>query len=336
MTIFGFTWLNSKERAELKRFKEEAAGETGRLTLATETATGSDIERDYQREEQTPEKPFKNIYFQNNVVTVVFRNGIVITKEGATPQFIRELAESKTEEQVYAALSFLGYNKTTASEDMKQREENLLVKDNYSVLKDHPDFLVREDAVYLKNVGLAIPAVVVSAFIQAVEKGNDETFGALKMFWLWTSLNPIESSRNDLLNFVRVNDIKITKNGLLQCYRRVVTKGDSNKVFTSFISNQYTKLKKWKKSPKNYYVIGEDDGSYTLSQNDKTDGICKVEGNLEELYLNLPNLVENIYTDNHTRSKKIKIGQVYQEDEDKIDLNNGRDCSSGLICSSAA
>lgn len=329
MNIFGFTWLNSKERAELKRLKEKQSTPA----LASETATATKgYEKAYNRleYEETLQKPFKNIYFNNDVVTVVFSSGVVVSREGATSEFVKELALSKTEDQIYGALALLGYKGDKIPEDDNTKAEQSLVEHNLDALSGHPEFIISGTDVFLKNVGLALPPIVASAFIQAIEKGETDVYNALKMFWLWTSLNPIESSRNDLLNFVRVNDIKITKNGLLQMYRRVVHSGNKNKALTEFVSNQYTKIKKWKKSAKNYWVWGADDGKLELRDFGGTNGIETNFGNLEVLYLDLPNLAENVYTDSHTHRKVIKVGQIYQEDEDKIDLDNTQACSSGL------
>jgi hypothetical protein len=55
-----------------------------------------------------------------------------------------------------------------------------------------------------------------------------------------------------------------------------------------------------------------------------------VIGNLETLYNGLPSMQENHFTDNHTHKMTIKIGEVYKEDEDKIDLDNTVSCGAGL------
>ena len=161
-----------------------------------------------------------------------------------------------------------------------------------------------------------------------------EEFNALLMFTFWLLLNPIESSRNDCLTFIKKNDIRLTSNGLLVCYRKVVSRGSNNKELIKFISENYFKIKKWKKSTKNYNVhYGESTGYFLmgLANNDHQGSNDKsFIGNLHELYQNLHTLKENTYTDNHTKTKTIKIGSIYKEDEDRIDLDNTIPCSSGL------
>ena len=222
-----------------------------------------------------------------------------------------------------------------------------------NILSSNSNFEIENNKVYLKGIkSIAIPNSIVSEFIRLHSEINyykyqslystpvktyKEEFDALLMFTFWLLLNPIESSRNDCLDFVKKNDIQLTSNGLLICYRKVVSTGNEKKELIKFISENYFKKKKQKKSPKNYKVYSSEDfEGYKIT---KTNKICQIEfqdrnynvlGNLHELYQNLHTLKENTYTDNHTKTKTIKVGSIYKEDEDKIDLDNTVSCSSGL------
>lgn len=222
-----------------------------------------------------------------------------------------------------------------------------------NILSSNSNFEIEGDKVYLKGIkSISIPSSIVGEFIRLHSEINyykyqslystpvkeyEEEFDALLMFTFWLLLNPIESSRKDCLDFVKKNDIQLTSNGLMICYRKVVSTGNKKKELIRFISENYFKKKKQKKSTKNYSIYFSDDfEGYKII---KTDKICQIEfqdrnhsvlGNLHELYQNLHTLKENTYTDNHTGKKLIKIGSIYKEDEDKIDLDNTRDCSSGL------
>lgn len=215
-----------------------------------------------------------------------------------------------------------------------------------NILSSNSNFEIENDKVYLKGIkSIAIPSSIVAYFISLLENINNtsnineinnlkEEFNALLMFTFWLLLNPIESSRNDCLTFIKKNDIQLTSNGLLVCYRKVVSRGSNNKELIKFISENYFKIKKWKKSTKNYNVhYGESTGYFLmgLANNDHQGSNDKsFIGNLHELYQNLHTLKENTYTDNHTKTKIIKIGSIYKEDEDRIDLDNTIPCSSGL------
>ena len=222
-----------------------------------------------------------------------------------------------------------------------------------NILSSNSNFEIENNKVYLKGIkSIAIPISIVAEFIRLHSEINyykyqslystpvkeyKEEFDALLMFTFWLLLNPIESSRNDCLDFVKKNDIQLTSNGLLVCFRKVVSTGNEKKELIKFISENYFKKKKQKKSAKNYSIYFSDDfEGYKII---KTNKICQIEfqdrnhsvlGNLHELYQNLHTLKENTYTDNHTKTKIIKIGSIYKEDEDRIDLDNTIPCSSGL------
>lgn len=134
------------------------------------------------------------------------------------------------------------------------------------ILSNNDNFEIEGDKVYLKGIkSIAIPSSIVAYFIRLQTKLDDyadwnndieaqglwkefaEEFNALLMFTFWLLLNPIESSRNDCLTFIKKNDIQLTSNGLLVCYRKIVSKGSKNKELIKFISENYFKKKKQKK-----------------------------------------------------------------------------------------
>ena len=233
-----------------------------------------------------------------------------------------------------------------------EQEIQKIIEPIIDILSTNDNFEIIGNKIYLKGIkSIAIPSSIVAEFIrlqenlEAVKVDNtnlekitlyEEEFNALLMFTFWLLLNPIESSRNDCLTFIKKNDIQLTSNGLLICYRNVVSKGSKNKELIKFISENYFKKKKQKKSTKNYSIYSRL-GDLILCKNNKlpeeNNPYWENVGNLHELYQNLHTLKENTYTDNHTRTKTIKIGSIYKEDEDKIDLDNTIECSSGLSAS---
>ena len=106
-----------------------------------------------------------------------------------------------------------------------------------------------------------------------------------------------------------------------------------------FVSKEYFKVKKWKKSPKNFQVF---EVANNIEQLEYALGTSIVDpkiqcwnsqkeiGNLEELYLDLPNREDNLLTDAHSGKKEIRVGSVYQEDEENIDIDSRNACSRGL------
>lgn len=305
--------------------------------------TGSDFDID-KKDEKLISKILYNINTKN--IDVILSNGNVLS--------------GVVEKEVYAQIKecndeLVLVNLLSPPKEAKQleidfeKEVQETITPLIDILSTNDNFEIEGDKVYLKGIkSIAIPNSIVGEFIRLqseldyyeinqldnlilfnipLEKLKEE-FNALLMFTFWLLLNPVESSRNDCLNFVKKNNIPITKNGMLVTFRKVVSKGEENKELVKFISESFFKTKKNKKSPKNYEIY--DNNGFVLIQKDKKHNFNNYKGNLADLYLNLTNLEENIFTDNHTKSKSIKIGEVYKEDEDKIDLDNNISCSAGL------
>lgn len=279
------------------------------------------------------EKSYKNILYSNGIATIIFKDGDVLSSACNQTKFeyIRHLTEK---DQFYKA-----FNDLTREVIEPQQSDILdnLAKNREEVLELlGKKFETKTDGFYIKGINLVLPDIVLNTFVELTKANNTEELQALEMFWYWTALNPIESSRNDLFKFIKNNDVKLTANGLLELYRRVV-KVAADTTFPEFVSNSWAKTKSYKKSPKNYFVYhGVDTTDYKLAHADKisTPGFQAennvVDGNLDRLYHGLKDSEDNLYTDKYTKKKEIRIGQIYREDEDKVDLDNSRDCSSGL------
>jgi hypothetical protein len=89
----------------------------------------------------------------------------------------------------------------------------------------------------------------------------------------------------------------------------VVTLQTDNEI-VKFVSNAYNKVKAvWKKNPDNYRVI-ENNGAYSIEAVTNTNPRGTIVGNLTSLYLDLPNMAENRFTDDWTKTFDIRIGKV--------------------------
>lgn len=230
----------------------------------------------------------------------------------------------------------------TPKVEVKENDkQELIVEQHLDVFEGNLDFDVVGNEVYMKNVrSLPIPKSIVMVFVELLDKRSwayplrnpnlEEQYETMKAFTYWILLNPIESSRQDALKFVTKNNLPITKNGMLVTYRKVVSTGQKNKDLVEFISSEYFRIKKMKKSPSNYIIYKDGDNYVTKSRLLGGDMFSENLGIVAELYTKIDTLVENTFTDNHTKSKSIKIGQIYKEDEDKINLDNSQSYAAGL------
>lgn len=328
MKLFSWDWFVSSERKELLA-----------LQIKNAKLEGAILEKRLEPKYEVA-KPYKKLIYKDGHLTAVLGKGVVISKKNVEAQVFQQVKDAYTEDIIRMLLS-PEPEKAVVQSNLYTEEEISFVESSKNILREFKDFEFKGVDVYLKGVNLAIEPIVLASFIELSERKlkvfDDQTeyellqeqFEALKYFWMWAALNPIESSRNDLFAFVKKNDIAITKNGMLELYRRVVSVGAKDKELVQFVSEQYYKVKKNKKSPKSYFVTSaHGTKDFKLVHKDALDG--DIDGNLADLYISLNTMSENIYTDGHTGTKIIRVGHVYKEDEDKIDLNNNVSCSSGL------
>lgn len=202
------------------------------------------------------------------------------------------------------------------------------------------------DSIYWEDVcELSMPEELVKAVLEAELNGDTDKLEAYKNFWTLMSLNPDSRCRQNLFWFLNRWGMKISKYGLFVGYRNVdiYKKAQESSIkYTQeqvdFVVYQYDRIKHNKKSPKNYMVDFEYGPNKEFKLIKASDGCNK--GNLYELYqyfkernfdLDLinPN-TETIYTDHHSHSFRIKIGEMVTMPRENCDSIQENSCSRGL------
>ena len=295
-------------------------------------------------EEKLIQKCIYNVGTRN--IDVVFTDGDVIS--GVVEQYTYEqIRNASSKEEILNLL--IPKNSKGSDYDIDKEEEDIKtqIAPIVSILSEIDDFEVVGEDVFLKGVkSIAIPSSIVAEFIRIVsemDKNREKEYGleyiskdadlgeeynSLLMFTYKLLLNPMSSSREDCLNYVKRYDIKLTNTGNMIMYRRIVSVDNSNKDLIEFVSKQYLKVKSWKKSPGNYEIF--DDNGLVLAQGDKRHDYNNHKGNLKDLYNSLSTLEENRYTDDYTKSYDIRIGEVYKIREEDIDVNKHGSCGGAL------
>jgi hypothetical protein len=332
-----------------------------KIEHAVEKAISNKIDKLMEQEDVedvVTEKPYINIKLVNDVLTIVLRNGSILSKSNATDDDYHRAVKATTE----AAL----HNICATAEVMEERrrvEAEIArikaVQQGIKKLEGLADFEVEGDSVKLAGTGRTMPQLLVEKFIQLVDRvsyftgfgdleaalAKDEEYQALKRFFMWCCLNPRAEVANDLYDFLQKNSFRITKQGFFVALRNVVTVHGGTEL-VQFVSNAYNKVKAvWKKSPDNYEVFLKD-GQYSFVHVDDmyeeieeydeeteeyyTDTIAKLDlgedlGSLTELYLDLPNRKENRFTDAHTRTFDIRVGKVTNMPPEECNWNRA-DC----------
>ena len=221
------------------------------------------------------------------------------------------------------------------------QEENRQIQQLQNVLLESGLFEERNGSYFRIGNPISIPKMLLEKFVAVLSNDTvlfpEDTaeFEALDNFWLKCSLNPNVYARENLFEFLSRWEFVITPKGYLVTYRNVNVKQEGNKELHDFIATNYTRIKGQKKSPKNYWVILDAVDKLFL---EKTDILAtpqmKLVGNLQELYNNLSQWSETVYTDAHSGKTTIKIGEVVSIPRSQCDESQ-TECSSGLHTASS-
>ena len=207
-----------------------------------------------------------------------------------------------------------------------------------------PNFEVKEFKLYLKGINITVPHFLAKEFAARDNISyltDDSTdLDSLINFWKLCALNSDPRCREDLYKFLINNNMVVTPSGYFLAYRnaQIKNEGDSRE-YIEFIQQQFTKIKGQKKSPKNYDVIFDEvDDVYILQKNKKGFLIKtyeleegqKVLGNLQKLHSELKTDEQPMYTDAHSRTTEIIVGEPVSIDRSQCDSNPNQTCSRGL------
>jgi hypothetical protein len=312
---------------------------------------------------ESNETPYLTLRLVNDVLTIVLRDGSILSNPNATNDDFVRARSACSEAQLYNIC-------TTAEvldERRKQEAEAKRIKalqQGIQRLKGLADFEIDGNSVKLSGTGRTIPQLLVERFIEIVDEASyyegfgynleerlaqNEEYQALKRFFMWCCLNPRAEVANDLYGFLNENSFRITKQGFFVALRNIVTLHGSTEL-VQFVSNAYNKVKAvWKKSPNDFTVFLED-GEYKLVHADdltkpseewdeETEEYYDYEepiyhgqliGGLTELYLDLPNRTENRFTDAHTRTFDIRVGKVVNMPPEECNWSTADCAHAGL------
>ena len=314
MSIFTLDWFKSKRKIELEKLKIE------------EQKLKNDIlKRQLDGPQPKIEKPYLKLKMVNDVLTVVMHDGEILTKIPATVEDFDKVSSAKTPREVLALFII----DSSRIKERDEQQETIKIANTMHVLEKVKGFELRDESVYLKGINRSIPRLLVENFIKITNRfiENDEVkkelyenteFVSLKRFFMWCCLNPRAEVADSLYDFLMENSFRITKQGFFVALRNVVSlegqHGSNEKV--QFISNAYNKVKGvWKKNAEGFDVyerLGELKLIEIKRQNPPKDDnpYWTRLGNLKDLYVDLPNMTENRFTDDWTKTFDIRIGQI--------------------------
>jgi hypothetical protein len=217
-------------------------------------------------------KPYSNIKFVNDVLTIILNDGNIVSKYPATIDDFNRARNSKTEIELFTVCS----SKEGLEEKRKFEEEvkrNAALAQGIKRLMDfaEDEFEERDGALYMIGIDRSMPQILIEEFIMLFQEDwNEEVnerWEGLKRFWMWCCLNPRAEVADELFRFLKDNSFRITKQGFFVALRNVVTL-HGGAALVDFVSNSYVKVKAvWKKSPDKYTVF-LDNGEYKIVHED--------------------------------------------------------------------
>jgi hypothetical protein len=225
------------------------------------------------------------------------------------------------------------YEKQMKIEFEAKKEESKKLTDILDFMKDvrengHDIFEVIENSIYVKGIRISTPELLIREITKADSETNNDRASALLNFWKLCALNPDPRARFDLFKFLHNHNLNLTPSGNFVAYRTVNVYKSGDAELEKFVTQSWLQIKRWKKAPSQYFVISDNKSVYSL---DKWANNLKgqVVGNLDELYQNIGTVSGNVYTDAHTGTCRIKIGEPVSMPRDNVDPDPTNSCSKG-------
>lgn len=243
---------------------------------------------------------------KGNQLTIFLKDGTALSNTISDEDYQLFLDGEMKEKELIKLLS----PEYAATLDEIESKKSLLDK-----VKDSKILTLKGDSIYMESVSqFSIPTFFVDKIIEAEKSNNEKLLSAYKNFWLLCCLNPDSRVRSNLFWFLEKSGLIISKSGLFFSYRKALLSYEKSSRMIQ-IKENYNKIKKQKKSPKNYNEFGK------LRNPD--------EVSLYKLYQYYKG-VSAIYTDERTKTTEIIIGKpvsIPREDCDPVQENT---CSRGL------
>jgi hypothetical protein len=135
-------------------------------------------------------KPYSNIKFVNDVLTIILKDGDIISKHPATIDDFNRARDARSEIELFTVCS----SKEGLEEKRKFEEEvkrNAAILEGCKKLAKLTDFDLRDGSIYMSGINRSLPPLMVEEFASIVGRRNplqslaeNEEYQALKRFWM--------------------------------------------------------------------------------------------------------------------------------------------------------
>lgn len=281
----------------------------------------------------------KKIIRTGQSVVVMLDDGTILQNDDCDDALYKQLIECESDSD--RAVLLLP-NLQKAITDRKDTEEFL------NKVRASQYLSLEGSSIYWRIVSeLSIPRNFAEKILTAEDNEDMDAIESYRNFWTLLSLNPDERVRQNLFWFLDNWGMRISKTGLFVGYRNVDIKEYGTESIYSqelcdFVVHSYEEVRKARKALTDYWIIQENStyiliNSTQLLFKEREEGECE-KYNLREIYNELKavnfkvrNAGDNtVYTDHHSHSMEIRIGEMVTLDRKECDCDHGVECSRGL------
>jgi len=307
-----------------------------------------------------------------NDLAIVVIDSKIYNRTGVTDEIWIKILETKEEvlqeESVFSYDNFLNLidpvkvarkekEKKEKEEAIKEAQLELNFETRMRKAKRIGDisglFEYDEDGItYLKGFKHPMPKLLVEALLDAnYNPKSTYTVESLVNFWKYLLLNPNKHVRKGLFDWIKTGKFALTNEGNIISYRNVNVKSKGiDSGLQNFVTENWLKVKRWKKSPKNYLILQE------IKLDKSGENIEKYLNNfkcildrpeswpdfkewqrvdtLDVLYTKLK--AASTFKPSHSGpyGQTIKIGEAVTMPREECDDDPNSSCSYGLHCKS--
>lgn len=261
-------------------------------------------------------------------LTVILNDGTTLISSNCTDEMYQKIKDANEDSETIKSIMI--------PEFYKKKDEAIAKKELLEGMSTSRYLSVKGASIYLESVSqLSLPEDLAVAIYQAEKDEDVVLVNTYINFWTLASLNPDSRARTNLFWFLKKYGMTISSSGLFVAYRNVVVKNEGSEISSKLakrISKAYAKVKmKWKKSPKHFDLVKLNGEVIPYPIDKQQSDVTKNYGNLKELYnkLNDEN-VAPVYTDAHSGTFTIKIGEPVTMPREKCDPVQENTCSRGL------
>ena len=263
-----------------------------------------------------------------DTITVVLNDGAIISSDNCTNEMFNDIYNHQDDETYVRNLLLPEFHTKKIVAEAK--------KELFEGMKTSKYLVAKGASVYIPTISeLSMPEDLVTAFLKAEKEGDKEKVQTYLNFWTLVSLNPDSRCRQNLFWFLNKYGMRISRSGLFVGYRNVLVKKAGSNIDATLahaISSEYSRIKfTSKKSPKDY-VLCKEGTEFVAKKATSIKDEDNVVGPLDKLYISLSNVeIATVYTDAHSRTFEIKIGEIVSMPREKCDSIQEHSCSRGLI-----